>query len=218
LRDRALTRDLDWGIDVPKEGYEEKKIYIWAENVLGYLSASEQAARLRGTDFAALWGADAKHYYVHGKDNIPFHTIILPALLLAQGRGCACRMKSSQAKYMTLEGRKISTIRNWVGVWRRSLLICTIRTQSATTFLAKRGRKAADCGYHIQIRLYTANNGNCSRLREFFYRTLTHRPLFGQKGPEGVRTAKLRKKLAVALIWPGNGSSREAADALEAVI
>ena len=80
LRDRALTRDLDWGIDVPKEGYEEKSIYIWAENVLGYLSASKTAAERKGTSFDELWGKDAKHYYVHGKDNIPFHTIILPAL------------------------------------------------------------------------------------------------------------------------------------------
>jgi len=85
LRDRAITRSLDWGIDVPKEGYEDKKVYIWAENVLGYLSMSRAAAQRRGDDFAALWGGDAKHYYVHGKDNIPFHTIILPALLLANG-------------------------------------------------------------------------------------------------------------------------------------
>ena len=94
LRDRALTRDLDWGIPVPKEGYEEKSIYIWAENVLGYLSAAKAAADQRNGDFEALWGLagaktkddkQIKHYYVHGKDNIPFHTIILPALLLANG-------------------------------------------------------------------------------------------------------------------------------------
>ena len=82
LRDRALTRDLEWGINVPKEGYENKTIYIWAENVLGYLSASRVAAGGNVNAFSELWGEDAKHYYVHGRDNIPFHTIILPALLL----------------------------------------------------------------------------------------------------------------------------------------
>ena len=87
LRDRALTRDLEWGIKVPKEGYENKTIYIWAENVLGYLSASKLAAEKRGADFGKLWGSEARHYYVHGKDNIPFHTIILPALLLGNGEG-----------------------------------------------------------------------------------------------------------------------------------
>ena len=85
LRDRALTRDLEWGIKVPKEGYENKTIYIWAENVLGYLSASRVAVGVNDHAFSELWGKDAKHYYVHGKDNIPFHTIILPALLLGNG-------------------------------------------------------------------------------------------------------------------------------------
>lgn len=72
LRDRALTRDLDWGIPVPKESYENKTIYIWAENVLGYLSASLLAVNNNLDDFAKLWGSNSRHYYVHGKDNIPF--------------------------------------------------------------------------------------------------------------------------------------------------
>lgn len=72
LKDRALTRDLNWGIDVPKEGFEDKKIYIWAENVLGYLSASQIAAEQNGDEYEKIWGVNAKHYYVHGKDNIPF--------------------------------------------------------------------------------------------------------------------------------------------------
>ncbi len=60
LRDRAVTRDLDWGIEVPEPGYEEKKIYIWAENVLGYLSASQQVAESRGDDFNELWFGKAQ--------------------------------------------------------------------------------------------------------------------------------------------------------------
>ncbi len=87
LRDRAITRDLDWGIDVPKPGYEDKKIYIWAENVLGYLSATSVLCEERGIDFKDAYGTESRHYYVHGKDNIPFHTIILPSRLLAHGYG-----------------------------------------------------------------------------------------------------------------------------------
>ena len=121
LRDRALTRDLEWGIKVPKTGYEEKTIYIWAENVLGYLSASKTAAEEKGTDFKKLWGTDAKHYYVHGKDNIPFHTIILPALLLAHGAGWHLPDQIVSSEYMTLEGRKISTSRNYA-IWIKDLL------------------------------------------------------------------------------------------------
>lgn len=123
LRDRALTRDLEWGIQVPKDGYENKTIYIWAENVLGYLSASKEAAEEKDTDFRELWGkeAEAKHYYVHGKDNIPFHTIILPSLLLANGEGWHLPDVIVSSEYMTLEGRKISTSRNYA-IWVKDLL------------------------------------------------------------------------------------------------
>lgn len=126
LRDRAITRDLDWGIDVPKAGYEHKKIYIWAENVLGYLSMSEAVCRERGADFLALWGTEARHYYVHGKDNIPFHTVILPALLLAYGDAGSKALhlpdEIISSEYMTLEGRRISTSQNWA-VWAKDLTI-----------------------------------------------------------------------------------------------
>lgn len=121
LRDRALTRDLEWGIKVPKEGYEHKTIYIWAENVLGYLSASKAAAEARNADFYALWGKEAKHYYVHGKDNIPFHTVILPSLLLANGEGWHLPDQIVSSEYLTLEGRKISTSQNYA-IWVKDLL------------------------------------------------------------------------------------------------
>lgn len=121
LRDRALTRDLDWGIPVPKEGYENKTIYIWAENVLGYLSAAKRVADEKGESFEELFGANAHHYYVHGKDNIPFHTIILPALLIANGSGYHLPDQIVSSEYLTLEGRKISTSQNYA-IWVKDLL------------------------------------------------------------------------------------------------
>lgn len=121
LRDRALTRDLEWGIDVPFDGYGDKTIYIWAENVLGYLSASKCVAEDRGSDFRELWGEHAKHYYVHGKDNIPFHTIILPALLIANGGGWHLPDQIVSSEYLTLEGRKISTSQNYA-IWVKDIV------------------------------------------------------------------------------------------------
>jgi len=121
LRDRAITRDLDWGIDVPKDGYEDKKIYIWAENVLGYLSAAYVLCQERETDFNEVFGGNSHHYYVHGKDNIPFHTIILPSLLLAHGEGLHLPDSIISSEYITLEGRKISTSQNWA-VWAKDLI------------------------------------------------------------------------------------------------
>lgn len=121
LRDRAITRDLDWGIDVPKTGYEDKKIYIWAENVLGYHSASAVVCRKRNISFIELFGENARHYYVHGKDNIPFHTIILPSLLLAHGGGFRLPDDIISSEYLTLEGRKISTSQNWA-IWAKDIV------------------------------------------------------------------------------------------------
>ncbi|MFZ5353165.1 MAG: methionine--tRNA ligase [Bacillota bacterium] len=117
LQDRAITRDLPWGVDVPLEGYEGKKIYVWIDAVCGYLSASKQWAAERGTPEAwrEYWDADSVAYYAHGKDNIPFHTIILPALLKCIGDlKLPDRIVSSE--HLTLEGRKISKSDNW-GVW-----------------------------------------------------------------------------------------------------
>ena len=132
LRDRALTRDLDWGIEVPHAGYENKKIYIWAENVLGYLSSSRAALKNNPEAFRQLWGLDGekqcedekteiRHYYVHGKDNIPFHTIILPALLIANGEGWRLPDEIISSEYLTLEGKKISTSRNYA-VWVKDIM------------------------------------------------------------------------------------------------
>lgn len=120
LRDRAITRDLEWGIDVPKDNYESKKIYIWAENVLGYLSATAKLCEERNISFKDVYGENAKHYYVHGKDNIPFHTIILPALLLAQGENLRLPDEIISSEHLTLEGRKISTSQNWA-IWAKDI-------------------------------------------------------------------------------------------------
>ncbi|MBR7092151.1 MAG: methionine--tRNA ligase [Clostridia bacterium] len=122
LRDRAITRDLDWGIDVPKAGYEGKKIYIWAENVLGYLSCVSRLCQTRHIPFDEVYGrdADTRSYYVHGKDNIPFHTIILPSLILAHGGDIRLPDDIISSEHLTLEGKRISTSKNWA-IWARDI-------------------------------------------------------------------------------------------------
>ncbi len=85
LHDRAITRDISWGIPVPVEGFEDKRIYVWFEAVIGYYSTSKLWAKEKGGDWKRFWSDDARHYYFMGKDNIPFHTIIWPAMLMAKG-------------------------------------------------------------------------------------------------------------------------------------
>jgi methionyl-tRNA synthetase len=115
LKERAATRDLSWGIDVPVEGFEDKKVYVWIEAVSGYLSASKQWAEENNKSWKEFWGADVEAYYIHGKDNIPFHTLILPALLLGL-EDLHLPDKIISSEYLTIEGKKISTSRNWA-IW-----------------------------------------------------------------------------------------------------
>jgi methionyl-tRNA synthetase len=88
LHDRAITRDIEWGIPIPMKGFEQKCIYVWFEAVSGYFSATKLLAKERGEPdlWKAFWeDPSAESYYFQGKDNIPFHTIIWPAILLGHG-------------------------------------------------------------------------------------------------------------------------------------
>lgn len=171
LRDRALTRDLEWGIKVPKNGYENKTIYIWAENVLGYLSASKKAAESRGADFDELWGKDAKHYYVHGKDNIPFHTIILPALLLANGGNWHLPDQIVSSEYLTLEGRKISTSQNYA-IWVKKLLD-NYEADSIRYFFLANGPEKKDADFSWREYVNSHNGELLGAYGNFVNRSLT---------------------------------------------
>ena len=115
LVDRALSRDLPWGIDVPIEGFENKKIYVWFDAVLGYLTSSIKLSQERNFDWKDFWSENAKSYFVHGKDNIPFHSLILPAQLMAFS-DLKLPEQLVSSEYLTLENRKFSTSLNWA-VW-----------------------------------------------------------------------------------------------------
>ena len=112
LKDRAITRDLNWGVTVPQPGFEHKRIYVWFEAVIGYLSASKEWAELHGDDTAwkAFWQGDAKSFYFIGKDNIFFHTLIWPAMLMSYG-GLNLPYDVPANEFLTIEGKKLSTSR-----------------------------------------------------------------------------------------------------------
>jgi methionyl-tRNA synthetase len=117
LIDRAFTRDIDWGIPVPVEGFEKKRIYVWFEAVMGYLSATKEWASLQGDPerWRRFWQEEAKSYYFIGKDNIAYHTIIWPALLMGYG-GLNLPYDVPANEFLTIEGGKFSTSRNWA-IW-----------------------------------------------------------------------------------------------------
>jgi methionyl-tRNA synthetase len=119
LKPRAVTRDIEWGIPAPFEGAEGKTIYVWVDAVLGYVSATiEQCQRLREPEkWREFWfDKQTKTLYFVGKDNIPFHTIILPALLLASGQGYNLPWNVSATEFLQFKGQKASKSQR-VGIW-----------------------------------------------------------------------------------------------------
>lgn len=170
LRERAITRDLDWGIDVPKDSYDDKKIYIWAENILGYLSASKVVADKKGVPFAEVWSENSRHYYVHGKDNIPFHTIILPSLLLANGEGWHLPDDIISSEYLTLEGRKISTSQNWA-IWAKDI-VYTYNPDALRYFFISNGPERRDTDFSWREFVERNNSELLGAYGNFVNRTL----------------------------------------------
>jgi methionyl-tRNA synthetase len=110
LRGRAITRDMSWGITIPMDGFPEKRIYVWYDAVIGYYSAAREWATLSGLpDAWKHWweNPEGRSYYFIGKDNIPFHTIIWPGMLLAHG-GLNLPYDVPSNEYLNVAGRKIS--------------------------------------------------------------------------------------------------------------
>ncbi len=202
LRERAITRDLDWGIDVPKAGYEDKKIYIWAENVLGYLSASKVVAERKSIPFLEVWGDNARHYYVHGKDNIPFHTIILPSLLISNGEGWHLPDDIVSSEYLTLEGRKISTSQNWA-IWAKDI-VDNYNPDALRYFFISNGPEKRDTDFSWREFVERNNSELLGAYGNFVNRTLAFIVKYNEsKIPCGVISEEIRTLIEQAYLTVG---------------
>ena len=115
LRGRAITRDIDWGIAIPIEGYESKCIYVWYDAVQGYLSAAIEWAALSGGKWQDWWdrdlSPDARHYYFIGKDNIPFHTQIWPGMIMAYNDEVKADFESANIAGLSETAEPLTTAR-----------------------------------------------------------------------------------------------------------
>ncbi|MFM2231133.1 MAG: hypothetical protein RL607_2391 [Bacteroidota bacterium] len=122
LKPRAVTRDLDWGIDVPVAGAEGKKLYVWFDAPIGYISSTKEWAQKVGKDWEPYWkDQDTKLVHFIGKDNIVFHCIIFPAMLKAEGSYILPDNVPAN-EFLNLEGNKLSTSKNWA-VWLHEYLV-----------------------------------------------------------------------------------------------
>jgi len=119
LEDRAITRDLDWGVPVPVEGAKGKVLYVWFDAPIGYISSTMEWGG-KSDKWRRYWQEPCKVVHFIGKDNIPFHAIIWPGMLMAH-ENYNLPWQISSNEYLNLEGRKMSTSRGWV-IWLHDIL------------------------------------------------------------------------------------------------
>ncbi len=173
LHDRAMTRDIEWGVPVPFEGYDKKRIYVWFEAVIGYLSATKAWAQQTG-DLEAwkdFWHQpDAESYYFQGKDNIPFHTVLWPAMLMGYG-GLNLPTDVVANEFLNLDGAGFSSSRNWA-VWLPDYLE-RYDVDPLRYYLASIMPETGDSDFTWEGYFAANNNVLVATLGNFVHRTLT---------------------------------------------
>ena len=188
LKDRAITRDMAWGVPVPVEGWEGKVIYVWFEAVIGYLSASKEWAKLRGEPerWKDFWmDSAAKGYYFLGKDNIPFHTIIWPSILMGYG-GLNLPYDVAANEFLTFKGEAFSKSRG-IGIDVPSL-VSRFDADLIRYYLASNMPENRDTDFSLDDFEAKVNNELVATLGNYYYRVLsfTYRNFGKIPGLEGM--------------------------------
>ncbi|MGZ4377171.1 MAG: methionine--tRNA ligase [Gaiellaceae bacterium] len=209
LKPRAMTRDIDWGIPVPVEGYppETKRIYVWFDAVIGYLSAAVEWAQNNGTPEAwrDWWqNPDATHAYFMGKDNIVFHTVIWPSMLLGYGTGGELGAGKGElhlpdevvaSEFLTMEGKQLSTSRS-IAIYVSDVLE-RYDPDPVRYFLTAAGPETQDSDFSWAEFLRRNNDELLANWGNLVNRTLTNAQRnFGEVPQPGVLTEEDRKALA----------------------
>ena len=173
LVDRAATRQLEWGIKVPVPGYDDKRIYVWIEAVLGYMSVGYEVAKQRGIDFDQFMSNDNPNLktYVHGKDNIPFHTTIFPALILAIKNNYRLPDYIVSSAYVNLNQEKMSKSKgNLITV---NELLKYFDSDTLRFYFAFKGPETNDINCSIEDIVTTHNKFLVGMLGNFVNRNLS---------------------------------------------
>jgi len=174
LKPRPLTRDSEWGIPAPFKGAEDKTLYVWFENVLGYVSATVEYFKIHGDGekWRDFWfDKDAKTLFFIGKDNIPFHTLIFPALLLATHEGYNLPWNVSTNEFLNFEGQKSSKSRK-IGIWIDEALEMFPADYWRYTLIANRP-ETKDADFTWRIFLEKVNSDLNDTLGNFVHRALS---------------------------------------------
>ncbi len=174
LKPRPLTRDSEWGISAPFKGAEDKTLYVWFENVLGYISATIEY--FRNHEEPGKWkeywfNKDTKTLYFIGKDNIPFHTIIFPALLLASHEDYNLPWNVSATEFLQFKGEAFSKSRR-IGIWVDEALELFPASYWRFFLMATRP-ETKDTNFSWEVFIEKVNADLNDTLGNFIHRTLT---------------------------------------------
>ncbi len=193
LKDRAVTRDLNWGVDIPIHGYEGKKMYVWIEAVLGYITMSEKYCSKVGWDISKFWGKDIDNriYMVHGKDNIIFHSIILPALILALKDNYKLPDMMVSSEYLNINSEKISKSKgNGITI---DYIIEKYNSDTLRYFLIANGPEKKDSNFSLEDYFAVHNSDVTNKYGNFVNRTLCFKGL--EYVPNGKMDSKIEKQI-----------------------
>ena len=186
LLDRAVTRQLEWGIDVPFEGFSDKKIYVWIEAVMGYLTAANKVAEEKGIDFEKMMrDSNTVSYYAHGKDNIPFHTVIFPALLMAIDETLNLPNNIISCEYVNMNNEKMSKSKgNLISV---NTLTNLFHKDSIRYYTIAHGPESKDINFTLNDFVQIHNKFMVGVLGNFVNRNLSYlNKKFNGKIPNGI--------------------------------
>ncbi len=199
LEDRAVTRDLSWGVKVPVEGYEDKVLYVWFDAPIGYISSTKEWAQKKGEPdlWREYWQKeDTELIHFIGKDNIVFHAIVWPAVLMGVG-GYVLPSEIPANEFLNLEGRKLSTSRNYA-VWLGEYLD-KFPPDPLRYCLAVNAPETKDSDFSWRDFQARNNNELADILGNFVHRSLTFVQRFfdGRVPPRSDLTEADREMLAV---------------------
>jgi len=176
LEDRSITRDLKWGIPVPLKEAKDKVLYVWFDAPIGYISSTKE----KYPDTWEDWWRNDETKLVHfiGKDNIPFHAVIWPAVLMAYNKSLSNKEKKyilpwqiASNEFLNLEGQKMSTSRRWV-IWLHDVLK-EFDADVLRYYLLSISPESSDSDFSLEEFKDKVNNELIGTLGNFINRTLT---------------------------------------------
>lgn len=199
LRDRAITRDLSWGVDVPVQGYDDKKLYVWIEAVLGYVTAAMKVCEDRGINYEDFWKRADRIYMVHGKDNIVFHSIIFPGLLLSLKDGFKLPDVIVSSEYLNFNNEKASKSKgNAINALDATKYL---NSDTIRFHLISNGPEKKDTNFTLSEYVATHNNEVTNKYGNFVNRTLKFKGI--SEIPDGKLDENIEKMIDEAYIQIG---------------